>query len=85
MGLTDEESRLFNSLVSNLDAPDKKLTVDGVKARKLVIHVLLTIVGLALLLTGVIVQNVLVGIAGFGCMLYSVNSIIKLSRFSGRN
>lgn len=85
MGLTDEENRMFNTLVQGLEPKRPAPVAEYGKARKLLSYFLLLIAGMAVVLAGVIIPNLFLGVAGFALMLAGANGVVKLSRFSRRD
>lgn len=67
MALTDKEQAILDALQEQLDGTP---TLDQRKTRKLISSIIVVLAGLATLITGVILHQVLLGVAGFGIALY---------------
>lgn len=80
MGLSEEESRIFDTLVEEIKAPERSNITD-IQTRKIVLHAVLFIVSVALMIFSVTIKQPLLGIVCFALMVYSVNTLVKLSRF----
>lgn len=78
MPLSEHEQRLLDEMERNLYQNDADFVAavskgrGGTNYRALVLGILLAIVGLAVLVTGVIVRQPLVGVGGFALMLGGV-------------
>ena len=90
MPLSEEELRLLEQMERALVAEDPKLasTLRGTKLRKqarrqMVLGVLAFVAGIAVLMSGVILSEPLVGVLGFVIMLGS--AYLTLSLYKGRN
>ncbi len=89
MPLSEHEQRLLEEMERNLYQNDADFvaTVSGRRGkpnyRLIVIGALLAVAGVAALVAGVIVQQPLIGVVGFGLMLGGVLMVLSPGRASG--
>ena len=83
MGLTNEEMQRFNTIVENLDAP--AIQPDNSNARRVIFYCLILLFSMAGMVGSIIIQQVLLGVACFGVMVYAANGLYGLSRFARDN
>ena len=89
MPLSEHEQRLLEEMERNLYQNDADFvaTVSGGRGkpnyRLIVIGALLAVAGVAALVAGVIVQQPLIGVVGFGLMLGGVLMVLSPGRASG--
>jgi hypothetical protein len=77
MPLSEQEQRLLDEMERNLYQSDADFVASGGRGRRpsargIVLGVLLAVVGLAVLVTGVVVRQPLVGVLGFAVMFAGV-------------
>lgn len=84
MGLSEEEKRIFNTLVEEIKTPERA-TVSDVKTRKIVLYAVLMFLSIALIIFSVYIKQTFLGLFAFLVMLYAGNGIFSLSRFSRYN
>lgn len=81
MALTDDEQKLFESLMGNFNEnPVKKIEAN--KHRKVIMHALILLTSFALLVYSVYIKQPVLGVASFALMVYAGNGLFSLSRFS---
>lgn len=87
MPLSEHEQRLLEEMERSLYQNDAEFvaSVEGagrgrLNYRSIVIGILVAVVGLAVLVTGVVIRQPLVGVAGFGIMLAGVFLAVTPSR-----
>jgi len=75
MAISDEERRIFEELQKDIERDDpafaRRLSETSLRLRGTLLNIVIFLAGVVLLLFGVGLQNTLVGIAGFGLMIYS--------------
>lgn len=75
MAISDEERRIFEELSMDIERNDpafvRRMSSASVNVRGTILNVMILIAGIILLLSGVSMNNLLVGIVGFCVMCYS--------------
>lgn len=75
MAISDEERRIFEELQRDIALEDpafeRRMSGSSAFVRGTLINVAIFALGVTLLISGVSLQNILVGIAGFSAMIYS--------------
>lgn len=84
MGLSEEENRIFNTLVEEIKTPERA-TVSDIATRKIVLNVIFMLLSIALIIFSVSIKQTFLGLVAFGLMFYSGNTLFGLSRFSRDN
>lgn len=77
MGLTEREQKLLDELEKSLGAgptatAKRKLAAGNISGRRVILGTLIFVAGLVALLSGVIGQSLVIGLAGFAGMLGGV-------------
>lgn len=80
MSLSNEEYQIFNTIVENLDNPERK-EVNNV-TRKVIVFIVLFVFSMAGLIGSVIIKQPIFGVIAFGVMVYSANGVFSLSRYA---